>query len=59
LSLIPLEDFMGQEDQPNLPGTVTEHPNWRRRLQVAAGDILLDESVARRVESIAAERPRQ
>jgi len=59
LSLIPLEDFMGQEDQPNLPGTVTEHPNWRRRLQVSAGDILLDEAVARRVDSIAAERPRQ
>jgi 4-alpha-glucanotransferase len=59
LSLIPLEDFMGQEDQPNLPGTVTEHPNWRRRLQVPASDILLDEAVARRVEAIAAERPRQ
>jgi 4-alpha-glucanotransferase len=22
-------------DQPNIPGTVNEHPNWRRRLPVA------------------------
>jgi 4-alpha-glucanotransferase len=21
-------------DQPNIPGTVDEHPNWRRRLPV-------------------------
>jgi 4-alpha-glucanotransferase len=59
LSLIPLEDFLGQEAQPNLPGTVTEHPNWRRRLQVAAVDILDQEAVARRIDFVAAERPRQ
>jgi 4-alpha-glucanotransferase len=22
-------------DQPNIPGTVNEHPNWRRRLPVS------------------------
>ena len=22
-------------DQPNIPGTVDEHPNWRRRLPVS------------------------
>jgi 4-alpha-glucanotransferase len=22
-------------DQPNIPGTVNEHPNWRRRLPLA------------------------
>jgi 4-alpha-glucanotransferase len=59
LSLIPLEDFLGEESQPNLPGTVTEHPNWRRRLQVQAADILQEEAVARRIEFVAAERPRQ
>ena len=32
LSLIPLEDVLGQVEQPNLPGTIDEHPNWRRRL---------------------------
>lgn len=32
LALMPLEDALGQEEQPNLPGTVDTHPNWRRRL---------------------------
>jgi 4-alpha-glucanotransferase len=31
LALIPLEDMLGLPDQPNLPGTVDQHPNWRRR----------------------------
>ena len=50
LSLIPLEDLLGQDEQPNLPGTVNEHPNWRRRLPVAADAVLEDEAVARRIE---------
>ncbi|MEZ0329288.1 MAG: 4-alpha-glucanotransferase [Dissulfuribacterales bacterium] len=32
LLLVQLEDLMGQLDQVNLPGTVQEYPNWRRRL---------------------------
>ena len=59
LSLIPLEDLLGQVEQPNLPGTVTEHPNWRRRLPVSADVVLEDEAVARRIEFVATERPRQ
>lgn len=59
LSLIPLEDLIGQEEQPNLPGTVVEHPNWRRRLPMPAGSVLEEELVARRIEAVAAERPRQ
>lgn len=59
LSLIPLEDLLGVEEQPNMPGTVSEHPNWRRRLPVPAEDVLDQEAVARRIELIASERPRQ
>lgn len=59
LSLIPLEDLLGQIEQPNLPGTIDEHPNWRRRLPDAAAAILDRADVARRIESIATERPRQ
>jgi 4-alpha-glucanotransferase len=37
-----MEDVLGIEDQPNIPGTVTEHPNWRQRLpldlEALAGD---------------------
>lgn len=35
LLTISLEDLLGVLDQPNIPGTVNEHPNWRRRLPVA------------------------
>jgi 4-alpha-glucanotransferase len=31
LVMVQLEDAFGEEEQPNLPGTV-EHANWRRRL---------------------------
>lgn len=34
LLAISLEDLLGVLDQPNIPGTVNEHPNWRRRLPV-------------------------
>jgi 4-alpha-glucanotransferase len=34
LLAISLEDLLGVADQPNIPGTVNEHPNWRRRLDV-------------------------
>lgn len=34
LLAVSLEDLLGMVDQPNIPGTVDEHPNWRRRLPV-------------------------
>ena len=39
LLAISLEDLLGVVDQPNIPGTVNEHPNWRQRLPVAVDDI--------------------
>jgi len=39
LLAISLEDLLGVIDQPNIPGTVNEHPNWRQRLPVAVNDI--------------------
>jgi 4-alpha-glucanotransferase len=38
LMAISLEDMLGVTDQPNIPGTVDEHPNWRQRLPVAIED---------------------
>ena len=32
--VVTLEDALGLADQVNVPGTVAEHPNWRRRLPV-------------------------
>ena len=39
LLVISLEDLLGVPDQPNIPGTVDEHPNWRRCLPLAIHDI--------------------
>jgi 4-alpha-glucanotransferase len=39
LLAISLEDLLGLIDQPNIPGTVDEYPNWRRRLPVALDEL--------------------
>ncbi len=39
LLVISLEDLLGVIDQPNIPGTVNEHPNWRQRLPLAIDEI--------------------
>jgi 4-alpha-glucanotransferase len=57
--VLPIEDILGQEEQPNLPGTVDEHPNWRRRLPGEANSMLDQPAAAARVEKLAAIRPRQ
>ncbi len=31
LLMVQLEDILSEAEQPNLPGTVDQHPNWRRR----------------------------
>jgi len=39
---IAIDDVLGVTDQVNIPGTVDQHPNWRRRwpvpLEQVAGD---------------------
>ncbi|QOZ32424.1 4-alpha-glucanotransferase [Bradyrhizobium sp. CCBAU 53421] len=32
---VSMEDLLGIVEQPNIPGTVYEHPNWKRRLPVS------------------------
>ena len=57
LMLAPLEDLLGLADQPNLPGTIDQHPNWRRRLEPPAAKLFDDPVVARRAAAIVARRP--
>jgi len=57
LMLAPLEDLLGLEAQPNLPGTIDEHPNWRRRLVPAAKDLFDAPEVEARARIIAGHRP--
>jgi 4-alpha-glucanotransferase len=40
--MVHFEDILGQLDQPNLPGTVQEHPNWQRKLPLNLSDLLAD-----------------
>jgi 4-alpha-glucanotransferase len=49
LVLAPLEDVAGTVDQPNLPGTIDEHPNWRRRFDLATDQLLQSADVRRRL----------
>ena len=39
LLAVSLEDLLAVVDQPNIPGTIDEHPNWRRRLPVSIEDM--------------------
>ena len=52
LVILPLEDALGLTEQPNLPGSIDEHPNWRRRYRPAADQIFNDQDVAARAQSL-------
>ncbi|WP_454280805.1 4-alpha-glucanotransferase [Sphingomonas sp. Marseille-Q8236] len=49
LAIVPVEDLLALEEQPNLPGTTDEHPNWRRRLPGDLATRLADPDAARRI----------
>lgn len=57
LLAISLEDLLGVVDQPNIPGTVNEHPNWRQRLPLAVDEIAAAIDVAA-LKAATAERRR-
>ncbi|PSJ39072.1 4-alpha-glucanotransferase [Allosphingosinicella deserti] len=52
LALFPAEDLFGIDEAPNLPGTIDEHPNWRRRLPGTGEALLSDPANVRRIERI-------
>lgn len=52
LAMIPTEDAIGLEEQPNIPGTTTEHPNWRRRLHDQVGQVLAGERATLRLRRL-------
>ncbi len=52
LVLLPVEDALGLSEQPNLPGTLDEHPNWRRRLAASADRVLDDAACRARLASL-------
>ena len=52
LALLPIEDALGLAEQPNLPGTTDQHPNWRRRLAAPAEVMINAPEVAARLAAI-------
>ena len=52
LAIVPLEDIVGTTEQPNLPGTIDQHPNWRRRFRLPADQILKQPAAERRLRRL-------
>lgn len=59
LAIAPVEDVLGHVEQPNLPGTVDTHPNWRFRLGRAADHLFDTPEVAARLAAFAEGRSRR
>jgi 4-alpha-glucanotransferase len=57
LALISIEDILGLAEQPNVPGTIDEHPNWRRRLGQPAAEVLNAPAAQRRLRILRGRRP--
>jgi 4-alpha-glucanotransferase len=56
LAIVPLEDIMGVAEQPNLPGTTDQHPNWRRRFRLPVDEMLGQPGADRRLGLLKAGR---
>jgi 4-alpha-glucanotransferase len=52
LVTFPLEDFLALVEQPNLPGSIDEHPNWRRRVTVPIDELFENDTFSDRLLAI-------
>lgn len=52
LVLANIEDFWGERQPQNVPGTTDQYPNWRRRFRLALEDLDRDAGVLRAIEAI-------
>jgi 4-alpha-glucanotransferase len=50
---IAIEDVLGVEDQVNVPGTVEQHPNWRRRWPLPLEQLADDQRLRRIAAALA------
>jgi (1->4)-alpha-D-glucan 1-alpha-D-glucosylmutase len=57
LMMVQPEDWIGTVEQCNVPGTVDEHPNWRRKLALSIDELRADAAGGRLAQLLAAERP--
>jgi 4-alpha-glucanotransferase len=52
--LASLEDALGVHERPNVPGTTTEFPNWRRALPLELEEVEAADGVRRIAEAMRA-----
>ncbi len=57
LLAVSLEDLCGMVDQVNVPGTVHEHPNWRRKLPWDLNTLKEHPRVHAIISAVVAQRP--
>ena len=57
IQLIPLEDALELEEQVNIPGTVEEHANWKRKLPLMIDEFWQDSSVDELIRVMQQTRP--
>jgi len=58
LVVVQLEDIIGALDQTNLPGTTTQHPNWRRKLGLSLEQLRHDRRFDATARALSSERTR-
>ena len=58
LAAMQLDDVLGALDQPNMPGTTDQYPNWRRKLPVMLEDLAADEGFAGHAAAMREARPK-
>ena len=56
LVLLPLEDVLGEPEQPNLPGPGDHHPNWRRRWPITVDRLLNEPHAVKRLRLLDSSR---
>lgn len=56
LLLLHLEDVIGEVEQVNIPGTITEHPNWRRKILLDLEELQRDPRLTALAVAISEER---
>lgn len=54
--LTSLEDALGLEEQRNVPGTLTEHPNWTGRIALSLDELLRHPRLRAAAEALRARR---
>jgi 4-alpha-glucanotransferase len=50
LVIVALEDVLGMTDQINIPGTIDQYPNWRKRMALSLEELKADQTLNRIAE---------